>query len=697
MRRYLIAVVLLLSGCGDRTPAAPLTGRVIDLEGRPVAGASVSTPPGSTATTDSLGEFRLPATRGAQWVIAEHPRFISRTRGAEPGRPVVIRLTPDDGETIALHFVGDVMFGRRFFDPNEDGNIVDGLLRPGADAEDHVRLLRQIQPLLSNAHVSVVNLESPLHPEPFFDPTGPRPAHFHSTKDYVFASEPSAAVALQKAGVTVVGLANNHLYDALEEGVAATLQGLERAGFRSDSTYFGAGHSAEQAWRPAFLTIRGQRIAFLGCTSITGDEHPISYVATETKGGAARCSEGRIRTSVEQARAVSDLVIFQIHGGYEYGRSPSPQVRRLSYTAREAGARLIVNHHPHVVGGFDWDGSSLVAWTLGNFIFDQTVWPTFESYLLAVHVRRGEVVRAYTEPLIIEGYLPRGVTGALADYVARGAAGREPGPFRVEDGAMEVDIAGHASTRDTVIPVHGNSERGTIFRLGPGWSITGAKEGLVVRLGRDLLWTGSFEDEVVGTEYRGRPPLWTFAGPGKEARPEYTFAGSAGVRLRRAARSEADVVFAPLHRILVDPRRELTVLGTFRASTEQTLTGAPATGSVQLSWYPDTRGPSVYQTIEPLNTGDDNDWQPFRIDETVPPYAIAVGLYLRLSPPARGQATADFDDVRLIEWAPEGARFSPLYTHFLVKGSGEVRLSRDVLPGESYPGPLPVRGSTKQR
>src|SRR6185295_18176009 len=104
----------------------------------------------------------------------------------------------------------------------------------------------------------------------------------------------------------------------------------------------------------------------------------------------------------------------------------------LSQVAKQAGATLVINHHPHVVGGFSLDDQSLIVQTIGSFFSDQTVWPSFETYMFAVYLREGKIVRAYAEPLIIDGYLPHGLTDELADYVVRGAAGREPGPFIME-------------------------------------------------------------------------------------------------------------------------------------------------------------------------------------------------------------------------------------------------------------------------
>jgi poly-gamma-glutamate capsule biosynthesis protein CapA/YwtB (metallophosphatase superfamily) len=650
-----------------------ITGQVVDLEGQPVSGASVVAADKQT-TTDQNGRFQLSAAGPvSQWVTVEHPDFLSRTRAAAPGSPVLVRLTPDDGETISIHFGGDVMFGRRFYDPNEDGDTIDGLLRPGDGLDEHLALLKPIRPLLENADLTVVNLESPLSTDPYINPLQTRPERFHETKDYVFAGDPVLTLALRQAGVDIVDIGNNHFYDILDEGVIDTLNGLEQAGFEPGHGYFGAGASAEDAWTPAVVTVRGQSLAFLGCTSISGVEHPITYVASNLKGGAAECDERAIHSAVEAAQAKYDMVIMMIHGGFEYGREPSNNIRRLTDTAREAGATLVINHHPHVVGGFDWDGSSLVAWTLGNFLFDQTVWPTFESYLLTVHLRQGQVVRAYTEPIMIEGYLPKGVAGEMADFVARGAAGREPGPFLIEDGAMEVDINSLATRHDVTMPFDADSEAGNIVRLEKEWWLSGLSGSGQIRLGRDLLWVGSFEDEDVD-EQSQEGALWDLEGPDKELGPEYAYQGNVGLHLQRGSRNLTNLAINPIHRILVEPGTELSVIGMVRGNAASNL-------EMQLSWYPDTKGPSATQTVESIFIEADDVWQPFRLDATVPVDTVAMGLFIRLFPPVSGLTTVDLDNIGIIAWAPKEAPFSRLYDYVRVVGSGELTLSKDLLPG----------------
>src|SRR4028118_335802 len=91
---------------------------------------------------------------------------------------------------------------------------------------------------------------------------------------------------------------------------------------------------------------------------------------------------------------------------------------------------------------------------------------------------------------------------------------------------------------------------------------------------------------------------------------------------------------------------------------------------------------SSTQTYVPVDVESDSEREPFRVDVTVPPNAVAMGLYLRLEPPPYldevQRSTADLDDLHIIEWAPESSTFSPLYDHFALVGSGPA--PKHVLP-----------------
>ena len=552
-----------------------LSGVVVDPAGSPIAGAQVATGDGRRSTTGADGRFVLPGP--AAWLTVKADGWLTRSRVGGPGESVVIRLLEDLPGTVTFAFGGDVMFGRRYFDPAEDGSM-HGLLSPSSGPARHLALLQGVAPLLGDADLTAVNLESPLAADPYPDPRHPRPPTFHPTKDYVFASAPAAAQALAEAGVDVVDLGNNHLFDRLAPGVDSTLTSLEAAGFRDGEGFFGAGRRDEDAWAPALQEVDGQRIAFVGCTTITGDEHAIIYVARRHKGGAARCSAARLRAAVVEARSRADIVVAMVHGGYEYHRLASQHVLKLTDVAVAAGATLVINHHPHVIGGLRYDQGQLIAWTMGNLLFDQTLSSTFDSYVLQVAVRDGSVVGAWAEPIRLDTFLPTGVYGSDADWVARGAQVRSEGPWVDDDGSLWLDLRGAA--------------RRTVAAGEPG--LVRIDAGCAPGAGRELLWTGDFEtrDLLPG----GRPRLWNVVDgdPYRRASEDAAHDGSAGILLHRANSQASDVVLAPAHRIQVHPGDRLTLLVDVRSVRRE------PTADVQLSWYNDTRGGSQVQTRLPI-------------------------------------------------------------------------------------------------
>jgi poly-gamma-glutamate synthesis protein (capsule biosynthesis protein) len=277
------------------------------------------------------------------------------------------------------------------------------------------------------------------------------------------------------------------------------------------------------------------------------------------------------------------------------------------------------------------------------------------------------------QPIMIENYVPKGVTGDLADFVARGAAGREPGAFIIENGAMEVDLHGMAAQQTVTHSVVGDPAMGTIAPLPREVWVSGFSGDGTIRLGRDLLWTGRFEDEDVDSE-RFEGALWNTAGDSRLVAPNLGHNGSVGAQLLRDANNQSDVVLSPSSRIRIEPGTELSVTGMVRASASASL-------AMQLSWYPDTSGPSSQQTIEPISINQGDAWQSFRFDATAPTDTVAVGLFLRLTPPGRSRVTADFDNLHLITWDEIDALMGRRYTHVRIAGSGDLTFTQDILPG----------------
>ena len=675
----ILVITLPLTACDWRRGA--VTGRVLDLDGKPIA--AVQLRHGQTRTwSGSDGRFRLSPLAGPGWLEASRAGYASALRPVQPGLPTVLRLSPADSDTVVLHAVGDVMAGRRFFSGDPATQQAPQLL-PGDGIEAHQRLLQAVQPLLARADLSLVNLESPLLPDPVAERTGIRVPQFHATKDYVFASSLAFPQALRRMGVDMVGVANNHIYDALSDGLSSTLETLRMAGFKPGEGMFGAGSTLDQAWQPAQWSARGRLISVLGCTTIHGSQHPISYIvsAEQQKDGAALCQANRLSSAVRAARSFGPVVVA-LHGGNEYQSDPTPPMQQMVDVARRAGATLVLNHHSHVLGGLHWDGRSLVAMGLGNFLFDQTLWSTFPSQLLEVHLRRGVVQRVIVYPLLLHRYRPYAATGALAGWILRGIAAKSSAPWVIQGGVMELDLSKNADRQTRWLPVPAGQTATRLWPLATNATVCGWRGDAPLELGRSLLGVGDFEDQLVGARL-GEGALWALFHSDQRLDRGAARTGVFGVRLRRSSSHRQPVLLRPLHRIAVQPGERLTVLAWLRGPQG-------SRPRLQISWYGALRGPSVARVTRSIALPPAKRWQPVRLDLQVPDHVVAVSPAIALDPPGSGQQWLDLDDLDLIRWQPPGAMRAEPADWLRSRGSGSLCLSRGYWRGED-PQPLTLK------
>jgi poly-gamma-glutamate synthesis protein (capsule biosynthesis protein) len=188
-------------------------------------------------------------------------------------------------------------------------------------------------------------------------------------KGYNFRTPPALAAGLSRAGFNVVTLANNHTMDYGPYGLADTLRTLE-----ADSVHHvGAGLNAAAARAPAIVEVRGMRVAFLGYVATPDESGGFSIrqwaAGADTPGVALGLTDG-IAADVSAAKKEADFVIVAVHAGDEYRRMPNATQRALADAALAAGADAYIGAHPHVVQPVEMRGQQLVAWSLGNFIFD---------------------------------------------------------------------------------------------------------------------------------------------------------------------------------------------------------------------------------------------------------------------------------------------------------------------------------------
>lgn len=204
---------------------------------------------------------------------------------------------------------------------------------------------------LRRSDITVGNLEAPL--------TG-RGTEF-TGKKYRFKVSPKAAAALRTAGFSVVTLANNHIMDFGETGLRETMKNLAS----EKILHAGAGENLSAARRPALIERKGKKIAFLAY-SLT---QPLEYFAGENRAGTAPGYARFFREDIRQAKSAADYVVVSFHWGAELAVFPKSYQVDAARRAIDAGADLIIGHHPHVLQGVERYRGGLILYSLGNYAF----------------------------------------------------------------------------------------------------------------------------------------------------------------------------------------------------------------------------------------------------------------------------------------------------------------------------------------
>lgn len=305
-----------------------------------------------------------------------------------------ITLVKKAKNRVMLAFGGDVMMGRRYYQPYF-GDAV--LIHPESKLTDSKAIVQHIKPYMSVADYAAVNLETQIATE---KPTQRAP------KSVTFFSQPETLAALSWAGIDYVSLGNNHTYDYLESGLTSTLAYLKE----SELAYSGAGVDETSALKAHTTRVKQTDFAMLGYVGWEGSANP-TQTATHQHGGAAYGSMENIQQSVSKQVGKNHATIVQYHGSQEYADNPTGVTEQRLKSALDAGAALAVAHHPHVTQGLELYDGKLIAYSMGNFIFDQNFSATQHSFILYVWLDDGEFHRAEIVPLYVKGYKPTPATG----------------------------------------------------------------------------------------------------------------------------------------------------------------------------------------------------------------------------------------------------------------------------------------------
>lgn len=254
-----------------------------------------------------------------------------------------------------------------------------------------------IRPIVDDADIAFANLENPVGPGKDMPYTGLR-----------FRATPGTLTGLKNAGFDVLSLANNHQSDNGRENIPTTVDFVKRAGFAA----MGAGANEDEARTPAALETHGMSVAFLAY----GDPRFVNQVhfASSAKAGIAEADPQVMKEDVQHARANgADVVVISLHAGTEYRETPDAIQRDLLEAAADAGADVVLGHHPHVIQPLWKRGNTWIIASLGNLVFDQDHTDdvkrgmmlrfTFEGSTIVMIEPIPVVIENYAQPRLAEG------------------------------------------------------------------------------------------------------------------------------------------------------------------------------------------------------------------------------------------------------------------------------------------------------
>lgn len=202
---------------------------------------------------------------------------------------------------------------------------------------------------LISGDLNFMNLENPV--------TDASPT---AKKTYAFTCPPHRLDWYLDVGFNMFGLANNHIADADQAGIDATIANLSDASNRhgKDIWFAGAGATPEEGIEPKIIDVAGKKLK-------------MAFFAVGFSGNpnVGKFYDESFVERIQAVRPTVDLVMVAVHAGKEYIHIPDAQLQQRYRGWIQAGADLVVGHHPHVIQPVEAYQGGLILYSLGNYVF----------------------------------------------------------------------------------------------------------------------------------------------------------------------------------------------------------------------------------------------------------------------------------------------------------------------------------------
>lgn len=229
---------------------------------------------------------------------------------------------------ITLSFTGDCTLA--YFNETDNENMFPAVYRNSGSVTYPFDLTKNI---FGADDITMINLECAL-----------TESREHKDKQFYFRGEPSYADILTNSSIEAVTVENNHSFDYLDKGFNDTLNYLKNAGIRY------TGYTS-----PAAINKNGYSVVMLSVSMVS------TTYKTEFK--------NKIESYINQYRSDRTIIVVNVHWGTEGAEVPDDWQISAAHSMIDAGADLIIGHHPHRLQGIEEYNGHYIAYSLGNFSF----------------------------------------------------------------------------------------------------------------------------------------------------------------------------------------------------------------------------------------------------------------------------------------------------------------------------------------
>lgn len=277
--------------------------------------------------------------------------------------PINVEFVPNESQGVKISLVGDIMM---------EGSVRTHINKNGFDYP-----WEMVKKYFQDDDITIGNLETSITTRGTNWPN----------KQFNFRSDPRNLKSMKESGIDIVALANNHTLDYGYDGLVDTLNHIDKSGIKR----VGGGKDRKEAIQEVVFEKDGMTLGFISVSRVVPD---VKWYATNKRPGIIGAYDPHVEeilNKIKQVKDKTDALVVSIHWGKELNTEPRKEEINLAKKMIDAGADIIMGHHPHVLQGIEIYNGKPIFYSLGNFVFGTQKELTSDTMIGQVNFLDGEI------------------------------------------------------------------------------------------------------------------------------------------------------------------------------------------------------------------------------------------------------------------------------------------------------------------